>query len=117
MCKCSCGGRNHGRGYQNYYLPPTQSISLQTREELAKRARDEAVNEILLKVEASGVVHQPHIALLIEGVRQSYNHHDYLYDVAKELLSSKSVGQKLSRVRDKTVQEIKKEAVSRLTSG
>jgi hypothetical protein len=72
---------------------------------------------VLLKVEASAVVHQPHIALMIEGIRQSYNHRDYLYDVGKELISNKPADQKLSNIRDRTAEEIKAEGVTRLASG
>jgi hypothetical protein len=84
---------------------------------MANRARDEAINRVLQKVEASAVVHQPHIALMIEVVRQSYNHRDYLFDVAKELSSNEPADQKLSNIRDRTVQELKAEATSRLASG
>jgi hypothetical protein len=54
---------------------------------------------------------------MIEGIRQSYNHRDYLYDVGKELVSNKPADQKLSNIRDRSAQEIKAEAVSRFASG
>ena len=114
---------NHGGGgyYRRYYSTPSQSISWQRKEELSqqlkKQARDEAVNVILKKVEASTVVHSPHIAAIVEVARQSYNHRDYLYAVAKELASDSSTKEKFSNIRDLTIQEIKKETVSRLESG
>jgi hypothetical protein len=111
-CHCSCGRRNHGGAYR-YRSGKSEELA----KAIAIRARDEAVNRTLQKVEASTVVTQPHIAIMIEGVRQSYNHRDYLYDVVKELSSSHPTNQKVSSVRDRTVQEIKSEVVSRLASG
>lgn len=91
-----------------------------TSEELKARAkertRDEAVNVILKKVEVSAVVHSPYIAAMIEVVRQSYNHRDYLYAVAKELASDKTAKEKMSNIRELTIQEIKKEMVGCLES-
>jgi hypothetical protein len=120
QCHCSCGGDNHGGG-RFRYVQQRAPVGQQRREEIAKevarRTRDEAINRILQKVEASAVVHQPHIALMIEAVRQSYNHRDYLYDVAKELSSNKPADQKFSNIRERTVQELKGEAASRLVSG
>jgi len=119
-CRCSCGGAYHG-GYRRLPSLYQQAVNQQKRDEIAKalvkKARDEAVNRILQKVELSAVVTQPHITLTIEIVRQSYNHRDYLYDVAKELSSSDSTDQKFSNIRDRTVQELKKEAMSRLATG
>jgi hypothetical protein len=78
----------------------------------------EAINLILRKVEASAVLaQQHHVAAMVEAIRQSYNHRDYLYDVLKEISSSKSTAQKSSNISDRTVEEIKAEVVGRLVSG
>jgi hypothetical protein len=119
-CRCICRGNNHG-GAHRPPPPHQQQANQRQRDEIAKaaaeRIRDEAVNRILQKVEASAVVHQPHIAVMIEVARQSYNHRDYLYDVAKELSSNKPADQKFSNVSYRTVQELKTEAAGRLVSG
>jgi hypothetical protein len=72
---------------------------------------------MLQKLEVSAVLHQPHLALAIEGVRQAYNHRDYLYDVCRELSSARPVEEKVEKLKERTMQEIKAEVAGYLVSG
>jgi hypothetical protein len=91
--------------------------SQEFKQQLLRRARDQAVNRTLQKVEACAVLHQPHLALAIEGVRQAYNHRDYIYDVCKELSSERPIEEKLEKLKERTTQEMKAEVTGYMVSG
>src|SRR5208337_268104 len=122
-CKCICHGNNHGgpRPPPPVWYPtptPRPTVTTQVTEATKKKLRDEAINRILQKIEASAILtQQHHIAVMVEAVRQVYNHRDYVYDVVQELASSKPLDQKVSNVRNRSVQELTGELTGRLASG
>lgn len=75
------------------------------------------VNRVIQQAETSTAPTLPHVALTLEFIRQSYNHRDYIYGVWKDLSSDDSRSEKLDKVRQRTVEEIRDEFAGYLVSG
>jgi hypothetical protein len=82
-----------------------------------RTVRDETINRILRELEISAAPQQPHLVPVLEAVRQAYNHRDYLYDICRELASTRPAGEKIENMKDRTADEIKAELVGLLTTG
>jgi len=85
--------------------------------DLKGRLRDQAVSRILQVVVASQVISQPHMALMVEGLRQAYSHREFIYDIAREISSDRSVEEKLQTIEEKAFQQMRSEAASCLIGG
>jgi len=88
-----------------------------TKSENVGTLRDAAINRIARDLEVSLLLQRPELIPVIEAVRWAYNHRDYLYDVCKELTSTRPAEEKIENLKDRTVDEIKAELVSLLTRG